>query len=168
MLEQPALLLRPWSRAAGGVRSRAVLDAATGAALGVARELPSDWPVGLRWLVGPVVAVYESEDESLLCRARGALGFRPRSWRVADADGQLVGRVRNRRGPNPSVAVLDRWGRTVATGRVAAATSLVADGVELARIQQDGDGVRLTFGAFVDGNPFVRMLLLMAALTWEG
>src|SRR5262249_47263381 len=101
MLEQHALLLRPWTRWAGRDPARAncdrirpLLDAATGIGLGFACWR---WPVGpawWRWLRGPALAVYETEDASLLFGAAWSWVPLPR-WQVRDADAHRVGTLRH-------------------------------------------------------------------------
>jgi hypothetical protein len=54
MLEQSALLLRPWAPAAGGARGRAVLDAVAGTPLGLARTPAGR---GRGWLARPAVEI---------------------------------------------------------------------------------------------------------------
>jgi hypothetical protein len=157
MLEQAALLLRPWAPAAGAARGRVVLDAVAGTPLGVART-PAR-PGGWRWLARPALEVCETEDESLLCTVQR--GWWPGSpWHVREAEGHLVGTVS---GPS----VVDRLGRTVALLRDSGGGGSFLDpaGVELGRLERRPDGLRLTFAVWLEGDPFARMLLLAAALT---
>jgi hypothetical protein len=158
MLEQSALLLQPWVPAAGGGRGRAILDAAARTPLGLART-----PAGRRagsWFARPVVEIYETEDESLLCTV--GRGWWPAGrWLVREADGHLVGSVR---GPH----VEDRRGRDVAVlrpGPDGGGPFLDTAGVELGRLEEGTDGLRLKFAVWLEGDPFARMLLLAAAVT---
>jgi hypothetical protein len=163
MLEHAALLLRPCTAppdgAPEGVRpARAVLDARTGAALGVAgwRAEGRRW---LRWLGRPVLAVHESDDAPLVFTARRLWGLGPR-WEVCDADGHVVGRLY---GP----LLKDRFGRTLAAAERGPAGALRvrdAHGRELMVTAPGPGGVRVSFGPEAEGNPFFKMLLLAAAL----
>jgi hypothetical protein len=155
MLEQSALLLRPWAAGADGVRSRAVFDPTANTPLGLARTRSDSARLWPRWLNRPALEVYETEDESLLCTVQRSWGWGPR-WSVREADEQLVGSVR---GPQ----VLDRLGRTLAVlhcGRF-----VDSAGIELGRLERCGEGLRLSFAVWLEGDPFARMLLLAAALT---
>jgi hypothetical protein len=153
MLERPALLLRPWRPDGDGRERLDVVDPATGAALGVARRVAGR-PAWLRWWAPPAVSVHESDDEPLLLTLRPGWGGR---WVVHDADGHPVGAVAGAR-------LLDRVGHALARVRRQGDETVYADahGRELARGAVDG-GVRLTF-ADGPGSPFVRMLLVAAAL----
>jgi hypothetical protein len=174
MLEQPALLLRPWSapplplptpelgevaRQAGWTHTRAILDAGTAAPLGLAARRPAcGWP-GLRWLFRRTVEVYETVDAALLC-----LLYVPwwgtRTWQVCDSDDRLVGRVRcgqvwDGLGNELGLLLLNGAG----SGRFVAPS-----GAELATFTQRGADTLLTFGAELNGEPFAKMALLAALL----
>jgi hypothetical protein len=174
MLEHPTLLLLPWAPDQDGQRAgpgragkRFVQDPETGRTLGFAARLPSWLPSGLRWLARPALEVREthpgddgSSDASLLCTLYGP-SFLVRSWAVFDAEDHLVGTLRG-------VFVLDRYGMKLARvegtpegGRYRFRT---AGGSELGCLDAAGVGHRLTFGPAGAGNPFVKMLLLAAAL----
>ena len=153
MLEHDALLLRPGS-AAG---TRAILDV-RGAALGfVCRQAASARP-WWAWLAPPVLEVREQEDAPLVFTLRRGWGLTPR-YLVGDAEGRRVGRVAGR-------AVLDWHGRLVARFIAAAdgGTWRGPEGEELARLTGEDGGQRLTFAAAANDDPFLRMLLLAAAL----
>jgi hypothetical protein len=160
MLEQPALLLRPWPDAAtaDGAARRPILDPATGAVLGFAR-----WqaPPGKRWwswLVPAVLAVHEAEDEPLLFTVCRFWGLGP-SWVVRDADDRLVATVRRRR-------IEDRFGQTlllVESGPDGACRFLGQSGREAGTLTHSAEGIHVTFAA---ANPFTRMALLATALRW--
>jgi hypothetical protein len=165
MLEQPALLLRPWGPVAGGERTRPIEDAATQTPLGLARDRPSQLPPILGWLARPVLAVYETEDESLLSTVARRWGMADR-WQVGDADARLVGSVHwMGRNQAARIHVLDRRGELVAAGSGTEPRLITSDGVELGNITLAPEGVRLTFAGGPLCDPFVRMLLLAAALT---
>ncbi len=167
MLESPSLLLRPWTPVPGDgderrlPRSwaRAILDAATHAALGSASWRTRPAPALLRWLVRPVVEVFETEDQSLLCTLRGPWGPAS-SWQVRDAEGRSVGTVHRS-------ALLDPFGRCLAVIEPAAeggARFRSPNGRPRGMLEVAPEGARLTFADELDGDPFARMLLLAAAL----
>jgi hypothetical protein len=154
MLEQPHLLLRPWQP--DGARGRRLdILGPQGEPVGLARSPPRGRWSWLRWWDRPVVTVHESEDEPLLCTLSQGFG---RRWSVHDADGQEVGRLA---GP----FLINASNQQVAVQRRSGPCSRYLDSRrrELARAEADG-GVRLMFGEEGPGNPFVRMLLLAAAL----
>lgn len=106
----------------------------------------------------PMLDVYEGEDESLLFTLTRGWG---QGWLVSDAEGQRVGTVRGnlaRDGAGQRLALfepsqdglLGRWRS--------------GDGQPLATAARDGDGVTIRFAACVDGQPFVKMLLLAMQL----
>jgi hypothetical protein len=150
MLEQRTLLLRP--RSTSGVQ--VILDGESGVPLGFARWQPAASPGWRRLLARRVLAVHEQEDESLLFTIRRTWGLLPRR-EVQDADDQFVGSLLGR-------LIHDRFGRPVAALR---------DGVfftpshrALAELAATPDGLRLWFGPAIAGEPFIKMLLLAAAL----
>jgi hypothetical protein len=101
-----------------------------------------------------VLEVHEQEDESLLFTLHRAWSFLPRC-EVRDADGQPVGSVLGR-------LIQDRFGRTLAAfqeGVFRNPTQLV-----LAELTPTADGLRLAFRDDIAGEPFLKMLLLAAAL----
>jgi hypothetical protein len=167
MLENGALLLRPCaafpgaaaSGEAGGVEpARAVFDALTGAPLGFAgwRKRDGLWP---RWLARPVLAVHENDDAPLLFTVHGLWGLSAR-WEVRDAEGNGLGLLC---GP----VIKDRFGRNLAlwqrpAGDVGRARD--GDGRELMTVIATAEGTRVVFAAEAEGNPFLKMLLLAAAL----
>ncbi len=147
MLERGRLLVRD---AGGG--ARAIVDAATGAPLGSARPAAP----GPTWLPGrPVLEVREDGDAPLLFTVR-------RDWwplarhEVRDADGRLVGRLA---GP----LVTGYAGLPVAA-RGSDGAYRAADGRVLARVERGRAGVEVSFAEEADADPFLRMLLLAAAL----
>jgi hypothetical protein len=151
MLEYPTLLLRP----RGASAAQAILDATTGALLGCAR-----WQGGPWWerLLRPTLAVHEHEDEPLLFTVRRCWSLRPRH-EVRDAEGRRVGFLQ---GPR----VRNRFGRELAVLRPegGAAAFCAPDGRSLARLTEGALGVQVAFSADTDADPFLKMLLLAAAL----
>ncbi len=158
MLEKRTLLLRPWE--ATPAPGRVILDARGGAALGFARWGPVPRFAWLRWLYPSVLAVYESDDEPLLCTVRS---FWPlsRCWEVRDADEHAVGTFSRQ-------LIADPYGRVVA--RVEAGPDglpgrfLGPADQELATAERGDGGTVLKFTREVEGEPFVKMLLLAATL----
>jgi hypothetical protein len=149
MLEHRVLLLR-WRTASA---LQPIVDGDSGVPLGYAR-----WQTPCRWwrrlFGGTLLAVHEQEDEPLLFTVRRGGSLWPRR-EVRDAEEQPIGFVLGR-------LVHDRFGRLVAA---------LQDGLFrnphqriLAEMNSTTDGVRLTFGDDIAGEPFVKMLLLAAAL----
>jgi hypothetical protein len=158
LLEQPALRL-PCGGAAG-----AIARADSGAAVGAARWRRARRPWWRRF-GRAVLAVHERQgaaDEPLVFTVRRCWSLL--AWReVRDAEGLPVGlllgpRVLNRFGRQ--VAALDREGGTSAFR--------APDGRVLARLSAAEGGVRVAFEAEVVNEPFVKMLLLAAALFSPG
>jgi hypothetical protein len=150
MLEHRILLLHARTTST----RQLIVDADSGAALGYARwerERSRSWR---RLLCRRVLAVHEQEDEPLLFTVHRTWTFLPRRD-VWDAEGQLVGCLLGR-------FVQDRHGRLVAA---------LDDGTfrdpfrrVLAQLAPSAQGLRLTFHDEIAGEPFVKMLLLAAAL----
>ena len=161
MLEQGVLLLRPWTAipAAGG-EERAVHDPATQTIVGWVRRLPKSR--GWRgWFRTPRLQIHEAGDEPLLFTMRRIWGIPPR-WEVRDADQQRVGFVR--RG-----LIQNRFNRGLALVELLGGTRGVRfhngyEGVELARLLPQSGGAELTFAPACGDNPFVKMLLVAAAV----
>jgi hypothetical protein len=131
-----------------------IVDGDNGAALGYARRQPETSHFWRRFFGGDVLEVHEQEDDPLLFTVRRAWSLLPRRD-VFDAEGQPVGSFLGR-------LVHDRHGRPVAS---------LLDGVfrspyqrVLAELTVTTDGLRLTFGDDITGEPFVKMLLLAATL----
>ena len=138
VLEHKSLLLLPWSRTQpsppacerpkGDLQKREILDPTSGSRLGQARWSSAEPRGLLRWLVtpNPVVAVHETEDDSLLFTMRGARRWRLRTryrrgkensdpeserfWEVREADEHIVGTVQPHRGGTsfPSLTLAGR------------------------------------------------------------
>ncbi len=150
MLEHRVLLLR--SRSPLAVQP--IVDGDSGAALGFARWRPETSHLWRRIFGRGVLAVHEQEDEPLLFTVRRAWSLLPRR-EVCDAEDQPVGSLLGR-------LVHDRHGRPIAA---------LENGVfrnpyqrVLADLTPTADGLRLTFHDDIAGEPFVKMLLLAAAL----
>jgi hypothetical protein len=156
MLEESELLLRPRN----GSALRAIVAADSGKPLGFARWNPAERRPWWRWLVPGTLEVREQEDESLLFTLRRAWTLL--AWyEICDADGVLLGRVIGR-------VVQDHEQRCFAVhqseeqpGRTAFVSPA---GLRLARLKNDADGIRLTFATEIEDEPFLKMLLLGAAL----
>ncbi len=151
LLEQPALRL---PRGAG-----AIARADSGAAVGEARWRRARRPWWRR-LGRAVLAVHERQgpgDEPLVFTVRRCWSLLP--WReVRDAEGVTVGYLL---GPR----VCNRFGREVATrGPQGGPAFHAPDGRALAQLSAAEDGVHIAFEAELANEPFVKMLLLAAAL----
>jgi hypothetical protein len=166
MLENSPLLLRPCTALPAETAGDAarlepaytIFDALTGAALGFAgwRRRGGFWP---RWLARPVLAVHECDDAPLVFTVHGLWGLSGR-WEVCDAEGNVLGSLC---GP----LIKDRFGRNIALWESLAGQGGRArdgDGRELLTLTADPEGVRVAFPPDGDGSPFLRMLLLAAAL----
>jgi hypothetical protein len=150
MLERQRLLIGPWIEIPEP--TRAVLDPASGARLGIVRRRSG------RWLRCETLEVYETEDESLLCCIRLMPWWWPGSVGQAyDAEERRVAIVRG-------AAVHDGQGRLVAhvteedDGRSGA--FVAGDGTSLAEWTQNGEEVSLQFSEALTSQPFAKMALL--------
>ncbi len=151
LLEQPALRL---PRGAG-----AIAGPDTGSAVGEARWRRPRRPWWRRW-GRAVLAVHERQaaaDEPLVFTVRRCWGLLP--WReVRDADGVTVGYLL---GPR----VYNRFGWQVAALEGEGGPAFRApDGRALAHLRAAEGGVQVAFEAELLNEPFVKMLLLAAAL----
>jgi hypothetical protein len=160
MLEQPTLLLRPWSaRALGAAVRRPIVEPVSEEVLGFACWQPVASRPWWRWWLAPVLEVHEAEDEPLLCTLHRywSLGT---VWAVRDADGRAVASVR--RG-----VIEDPLGRCLAVPEAVAPGVLFRDleRQELATLIPERDGLLLSFTEELRGEPFAKMALLAAALT---
>lgn len=165
MLENGTLLLRACTAppgvadgaAAALEPARAVFDALTGEPLGFAGwRRGGMWP---RWLARPVLEVRESDDAPLVFTVHGLWGLLGR-WEVRDADGNTLGvlcgpLIKDRFGRN--LALWEPPGRSVGRARD-------GEGRELMTVMATPDGTRVAFAAGAERNPFLKMLLLAAAL----
>jgi hypothetical protein len=104
--------------------------------------------------------VREADDEPLVFTVQRRWLFR-RTWQVRDADGNQVGSIR---GPD----LRGRYGQVLARQQAAQDGFSVQfrshDRRDLATLVRVAADVRLTFAAEVQGDPFVKMVLLAAAL----
>jgi hypothetical protein len=154
MLEQPSLLIGPWSKS---VRS---LYASGGEAVGFVRQSPLQAPRWLQWLERRRLEVYETPDGSLVFALRRGWGWLA-GWHILDAEERHIGTLRGR-------ALLDGFGHFL--GAVEAPDGkgrgrfLAQQGRELGHYAREPEGMRVTFAAALEGNPFARMLLLGAVL----
>jgi hypothetical protein len=154
MLEHRVLLVRPARASAVQV----IDDGDSGAPLGFVRRVAaapaSWWPSFGR----PILAVHEHEDEPLLFTIRRAWSLLPRR-EVCDADGSPVGSLLGR-------FVQDRHGRTLAAlqGNNGGGSFRSPTHHTLAEWTATAEGMRIEFGPEIIGEPFVKMLLLAAAL----
>jgi hypothetical protein len=182
MLEHASLWPQPWSLPAvasapgrprpGAVRG--VLDADTEGYLGFACRQAGAAPSWLYWILPPTLAVHEAEDNSLLFTVHPVWVGGAR-WLVRDADGGPVGALRQYvldlslgRARGRGTLLEDPYGRPFAllehSRGEAAGQFRALDGSELGTLSRGEDGTRLAFREAPPGNPFVRMLLLAAAL----
>lgn len=151
MLEHRVLLVR-WRASSA---AQAIVDGDSGAALGYARWEMERIPWWRRLFQCGVLAVHEQEDEPLLLTIRRGWSW-PWRCRVCDAEGELVGGMIGR-------SIHDRYGHLLA---------IFEDGVfrasdhrALAEMTRTAEGLRVTFSGDIAGEPFVKMLLLAAALS---
>lgn len=157
MLEHGVLVIRP--RTASGVRL--IVDGESGAPLGYERwerGTPRWWRC---WLARSVQTVREQEDEPLLFTIRRIWGLPPRR-EVRDAEGQIVGSC-----SLSGRMIHDQFGRPSAAFREADATYRGRSQAVLAELTATAEGLRIAFRHEIAGEPFVKMLLLAAALMGE-
>ena len=134
--------------------------AVSGELLGMAGWRLSEWWAWLSWLSPPVLAVHENDDAPLLFTVHRHWGLSP-CWEVHDADDRLVGMVN---GP----LLQDGLGRHLALSERQPTDGSVRirdlDGHDLMTLAHRPAEAYLTFTPAADGNPFLKMLLLAAAL----
>jgi hypothetical protein len=169
MLERTTLLLLPWNEGsppAGKTSQRSdhprrVIDPENGAEVGTVRWRHPDASFWTRWLKPPLLEVREAVDEPLLCTLRRYWSWGP-VWQVREADGHRVAMISRREIRNRAdrrLAVFhefpdrDEWEMQGQDGR------------PLAVVRRSDEGDVLSFAPLVEGNPFVKMALLGAALT---
>jgi hypothetical protein len=158
MLEHHVLLVcsrTPSSASANsGQPVQAIVDGESGFVLGYARWESEPSPWWWRVFNRGVLAVHEQEEEPLLFTIRRAWSITPRH-EVRDADGHPVGTLLGR-------FVQDRHGRPLA----ALENGVFRDSNQqaLAELSSTPEGLRLTFSEEIASEPFVKMLLLAAAL----
>lgn len=134
----------------------AILDPSTRGRLGVVREAQRSW-------FGPrTLEIYESDDESLVFQMQR--GLLP-GWVISDSEGQRIGRLSGWQ----TVTLEDATGQLLAT--VVADTGsmniIAGEGHELGRFTHSAAGVEVSFNAEIMGDPFVKMLVLAAAIARE-
>jgi len=165
MLENNPLLLRPGAAdlAADGAAAalepaQVIVDALTGVMLGFAGWRRRGGGFWRRWLARPVLAIHEGDDAPLLCTVHALWGLSAR-WEVRDADGHVLGTLHGS-------LIKDRFGRDLALTEPAAAGGRArdADGNELMTLLAAPEGLRVSFAPAAEGNPFLKMLPLAAAL----
>jgi len=158
MLEHGELVLRPWApaRRAGAVIATRLICDACGDTLGFAVRRPAAAWLFLLWSRPERIEVYETEDESLLLTAsRGWAN----TWMVRDAEGRLVGQLRDG-------YVYDGAAECLAVREPAPdrRERFVSGAEALAEWAANGDEVRLVFADRLDKEPFAKMVLLAAVL----
>ncbi|MCS6852134.1 MAG: hypothetical protein NZ700_13310 [Gemmataceae bacterium] len=161
MLESSCLRLCPWAdtpHSSAGLPTapcRDIVHGATNSRLGFVYRRPTRLP----FLKPIALELYEGDDASYLCSVRRSWCL-PFGWRVRDAEDKVVGSI-------SGSWILDAGDRPVAFLRHASAAKVSfcgIDGAEWAELtRQDGGGV-FTFTGVPDDNPFLRMLLLAAAV----
>jgi hypothetical protein len=187
MLETQSLLLRNLQDAQGARVSRSVawisiVDVASGTALGSVHSCGARRPWS-RWLAPTAWDVFETDDLSHVFSLRRTWPWSP-EWTVHDAEGHGVGSVLTRparladlrlflsdvRRPNfdrlAETRIEDHQGRCVARVQDNGDTCffLSISGTKLGCLSRRGEESELTFAAVTTQSPFLRMLLLAAAL----
>jgi hypothetical protein len=162
MLEHASILVEPWSKVASGKTHERIIRAApAGEFLGIARRIVE--PAWLSWLAGRAIRVFETEDESLLLTVQRPWGMWQK-WGVFDAEERFVGSVYGR-------IVWPAGGRRLVLASRSeyhgARHSLDDECASLGRFEVMGKSIQLTFDQSVTDDPFARMLLLGAVLTWD-
>jgi hypothetical protein len=169
MVERSELLIGGWRWLAPGELpgwdqpgwGRSISEPATGVCLGFVRAAAPHswrWRGPWSWLAGRRLDVLETEDASLLMSVRHPwLGCG--RWHVVDAENRRLGIIQR-----PHVLDGDRgWLGTVdrdgTDGRFRLASGEVA-----ARFEKQDAGLVVRHAADVDPNPFLRMVVLGAAL----
>jgi hypothetical protein len=159
MLERTTLLLLPWTDRSD--RPRRIIDPQTGEELGSVRWRNPAASLWTRLLTPPLLEVRESGDEPLLCTLRRYWNWGP-VWQVREADGHRVALISRREIRNRAdrrLAVLHEFPQRDELEMQG------QDGRPLAVLRHGEEGDVLSFAAVVEGNPFVKMALLGAALT---
>lgn len=169
MLECQSLWLGSWAAGlgqctapAGELPRWAILEAESRRLLGLARLRSRPVSVWFASWHRPMLEVVEGEDESLLFTLARGWG---QGWVVCDAEGQRVGTMRGN-------LARDGAGQRLALFSPSSDGLLgcwrAGDGQELATATRDGlgegEGVVLRFAPRLDGQPFVKMLLLAMLL----
>lgn len=154
MLEHATLLIRP----PGPDGARPIVEAEGGTPLGFAQaRIVRRW----WWPTVTVLEVREYQDAPLLFTLRGTWSWRT-CHEVRDADGFVIGSLSREH-------VHDEYGRRFAVRKAEAEgrwSLLSMRGQLLGQAQVEPQGVRLTFAPKIEREPFVKMLVLAAALRW--
>jgi len=153
MLELSRLLIEPLGP--DGVRG--IVDGDSGGRVGFATWRPSRY--SWWWPGSPTLSVHEQLDAPVVFTVHRRWNWPPRR-EVRDAEGNSVGEL------------IGDWVRDQTSRRVAtrvrreghAAAFLDAEGTPLASYWVDGDGMHFDFAPEVAGEPFLKMVLLAAAL----
>ncbi len=173
MLEHDRLQIEPWN-----VYKRSLLQAGRGVPVplplwviletnartlvGLARPAARTGGFWARWFGRARLAVYESDDEPLLCTLCRC--FRLSSnWELRDADGHIVGRIARTSLQGP----MGRYVIPVSLANATGTEFLDLQGRRLATLIRQGDGCLLSFAVECKRDPFVRMLVLGAALVMK-
>ena len=162
MLERTSLLLPPWGPAADdpGGWTRPVVDGA-GAYAGRVRTAGGPGWAWISWFRPQRLEVLETADDALLMVLIRTWGL-ARSWEVYDAEERHVGGVYP-----PALVDSDgfRRGLVRLDGPTRGVVTPPAE-THLARFEAaDGQALRVDFAPDSDPNPFLRMLILAAAVT---
>jgi hypothetical protein len=179
MLEAKSLLLKPVPTLAGpsapphpaGRKTIEIFDAAGDVRVGSVFELAPRLQIS--WLAARALAVYETEDLSLVFSVRRGR-LLPLSWTVKDAYDKRVGSL---------IQVADlllylRANRGAPDGKRSATLSQVTNGAsgqwtgrfigrsghELASLTVAGEGTLLNFGCRLETEPFTKMMILAATV----
>lgn len=152
MLENPRLLLRPWTRTADG-QCRAAIENGAERIVGWIRGQRPSWRMWRSYQL----EVCEANDMSLLLTIRKSAGLIFPVVHVEDADEQPLGQVGR-------VPILDPFGQVYlrADGPRRLRTR---EGHVLASWDLGPDALRLDFVDVAENHPFARMLIL-AHLVW--
>ncbi len=167
ILEQSSLILRGVSglgKVLPAPRSHLAVVAllsepSTGEVLGTVSRRQTDGVRWHSWLARPQLALHENDDAPLLCTLNRLWGL-TRMWEVRDADGHVVGQLHGR-------TVQDRFGTTLAVlgpRRGPVLIFLSPDGCPRLRVHRETEGIRIDFAQDPWPNPFLKMLLLGAAV----
>jgi hypothetical protein len=170
MLEHDILLLQPWDlykrsplhagvEASASHATWAILEPNTRTLVGLARPGAKIGGFWKRCFGRALLAIYESEDEPLLCTLRHRWGLSS-TWELRDADGHAVGRIARTGIQGPLNRYLIPVSRTNGPGT----DFFDLQGRRLAALIRQRDGRLLSFAVECKGDPFARMLMLGAAL----
>ncbi len=173
MLELESLLLQRWdvykrsplstgTNVSASLPIWAVLEPSSRTLVGLARPGAKTGSFRKRWFSRALLAVYESEDEPLLCTLRHRWSL-PSSWELRDADGHTVGKIARRSIQGPMGRNLTVMSSTNAPGT----EFLDLQRRRMATLVQQRDGRLLSFAVECERDPFARMLVLGAALVMK-